>query len=156
MTDSSRLDLVVRQAGPGDADDIGRLLHNFNVEFDEPTPAPTVLAERIRRLMANGDTAVLLAGDGPDGLVVLRYRSAIWTDALECWLAELYVILERRGHGLGRALVRAAISDARQRGADRIELATGSDAAVGSLYESLGFSKGDAGSVTYFYQLELT
>jgi hypothetical protein len=33
----------------------------------------------------------LLAGSGPDGLVALRLRPAIWTPSLECYLAELFV-----------------------------------------------------------------
>jgi hypothetical protein len=37
---------------------------------------------------------VLLAGAGPDGLAVLRFRPSLWTDALECSLAELYVAPE--------------------------------------------------------------
>src|SRR5436190_18634843 len=44
-------DAAVRRAEPADADAIGRLLHDFNVEFDEPTPEPSVIADRIRRLM---------------------------------------------------------------------------------------------------------
>jgi GNAT superfamily N-acetyltransferase len=60
---------------------------------------------------------VLLAGAGPDGLAVLRFRPSIWTDALECYLAELYVTPEQRGQGLGRALMEAAIQLARSSGA---------------------------------------
>jgi ribosomal protein S18 acetylase RimI-like enzyme len=151
------VNLAIRSASDADADAIGRLLHDFNTEFDEPTPSSAVLAGRLQRLMAGGDTTVILGGDGPDGLVVLRFRQAIWTDALECWLAELYVAPQQRGQGLGRALLEAAVDHARQRGADRIELATGlDDTAARSLYERLGFSRGEAGFITYFYERELT
>jgi hypothetical protein len=34
----------VRRAGVDDADNVARLLHDFNVEFDEPTPGPPALA----------------------------------------------------------------------------------------------------------------
>jgi len=40
-------DLAVRLADTSDAETIGRLLHDFNSEFDEPTPGPRVLAERL-------------------------------------------------------------------------------------------------------------
>ena len=100
----------VRLAGPDDAAVAGRLLYDFNREFDEPTPAPSALAERIRQLLEGGDTLVLLAGDGPDGLAVLRFRAAIWSPGLECYLAELYVAPASRGQGLGRALMEAAIA----------------------------------------------
>jgi ribosomal protein S18 acetylase RimI-like enzyme len=91
--------------------------------------------------------------------VVLRFRPAIWTRALECYVAELYVAPERRGRGLGRSLMVAAIACARQRGADRMELGTGeSDLAARALYESLGFSNREGkpdGPINYVYELEL-
>jgi hypothetical protein len=46
----------VRRAEPADADAIGRLLHDFNREFDDPTPDPPWLAERVRRLMDDDET----------------------------------------------------------------------------------------------------
>jgi len=138
---------------------IGRLLHDFNTEYDDPTPGPARLAERIERLLANGDTAVLLAGAGPDGLAVLRFRPAIWSEALECYLAELYVVPAMRGRGLGRALMNAAIEFARERGADYMDLGTAeTDVAARALYESLGFSNREGkpgGPVNYYYEREL-
>jgi ribosomal protein S18 acetylase RimI-like enzyme len=102
---------------------------------------------------------VLLAGAGPDGLAVLRFRPAIWSEALECYLAELYVAPGRRREGLGRGLMQAAMAVARSRGADRMDLGTGeSDLAARALYESLGFSNREGqseGSVSYFYEREL-
>src|SRR5580698_11024059 len=105
----------VRLADRDDAADIGRLLYDFNREFDEPAPPPAALAERLRQLIAGGDTVVVLGGDGPDGLAVLRFRAAIWSDGLECYLAELYVRPARRGQGLGRGLMEAALREARGR-----------------------------------------
>jgi ribosomal protein S18 acetylase RimI-like enzyme len=147
----------VRRAGPEDADAIGRLLYDFNTEYDEPTPEPPQIAERIRELMG-GDTIVLLAGDGPDGLAVLRLRLSIWSSGKECYLAELYVVPARRGHGLGRALMETAIDVARQEGADWMDLGTSEDdVAARALYESLGFinREGPEGPITYFYEREL-
>jgi ribosomal protein S18 acetylase RimI-like enzyme len=151
--------ITVRRAGPEDSEAIGRLLHDFNTEFDEPTPGPTQLAERIRQLLAEGHTAVLVGGAGPDGLAVLRFRPSIWTPGLECYLAELYVAPARRGQGLGRALMVAAIELARREGADYMELGTGEDdVAARALYESLGFTNNEGkpgGPVNYFYEREL-
>jgi ribosomal protein S18 acetylase RimI-like enzyme len=156
---SEQSDLAVRVAAAADADTIGQLLHDFNREFDEPTPDPARLAERIRDLLAGGDTTVLLGGPGPDGVAVLRFRAAIWTDGLECYLAELYVVPDRRGRGLGRALMHAAIDVARRQGADHMDLGTGEhDVAARALYTSLGFSNTEGkldGPVNYFYEREL-
>jgi ribosomal protein S18 acetylase RimI-like enzyme len=150
---------AVRRAERSDAEAIGRLLHDFNSEFDEPTPGPRALADRIGQLLDGGDTMVLLAGPGPNGLAVLRFRPSIWTDALECYLAELYVTPEQRGQGLGRALMEAAIELARSSGATYMDLGTGEDdVAASALYESLGFDNRGGrpdGPVNYFYEREL-
>jgi ribosomal protein S18 acetylase RimI-like enzyme len=152
-------DLAARRATVADAAVIGRLLHDFNTEYDDPTPGPDRLAERIRQLLDGGDTAVLLAGAGPDGLAVLRFRPALWSEALECYLAELYVVPAARGRGLGRALMNAAMDLARDEGADYMDLGTAeTDVAARALYESLGFSNREGkpdGPINYYYELEL-
>ena len=149
----------VRQAGRADADAIGRLLHDFNTEFEDVTPGPEALAERVAELIAEGEMVVLLAGDGPDGLAVLRFRRSIWTPGLECYLAELYVPPALRGRGLGRELMQRALQVARERGADYIDLVTGEDdAAARLLYESLGFDNRagkPGGPVNLYYEREL-
>jgi GNAT superfamily N-acetyltransferase len=149
----------VRRAAPADAAVVARLLHDFNREYDTPTPEPDQIAGRLTELMGTGDTAVLLAGDGPDGLVLLRFRPNLWSRALECYLAELYVVPARRGQGLGRALMDAALDLARTTGADRIELGTSDDdGPARALYESLGFTNrenGPDGPIMYAYEREL-
>ena len=149
----------VRRAEGADADAIGRLLHDFNREFDDPTPEPAWLAERVRRLIAEEELAVLLVGEGPDGLAALRFRPAIWSEGLECYLAELYVVPERRGRGLGRALMEEAMEVARAEGADYMDLGTSEDdVAARALYESLGFSNREGkpdGPLSYYYEREL-
>ena len=150
---------MVRPADASDAEAVGRLLHDFNSEFDEPTPGPEALAERVRVLLAAGDTQILIVGEGPDGLAVLRFREAIWDAALECYLAELYVVPDRRGKGLGRALMDAALDAARAEGATHMDLGTSEDdVAARALYESLGFSNRESrpeGPLNYFYEREL-
>jgi ribosomal protein S18 acetylase RimI-like enzyme len=149
--------LQVRLADHGDAAAIGRLLHAFNQEFDEPTPGPAALADRMRALLGGGDTLVLLAGDGPDGVAVLRLRAAIWSTGLECYLAELYVTPGRRGQGLGRAVMEAAVREARDRGADYMDIGVDEpDHAARRLYESLGFTnRGEDGSLMFVYERDL-
>jgi ribosomal protein S18 acetylase RimI-like enzyme len=150
---------VVRLAEHEDATAVGRLLHDFNREFDEPAPSPPVLAGRVRQLLGGGETAVLLAGDGPHGLAVLRFRAAIWSSGLECYLAELYVVPDRRGQGLGRALMEEAIRYARERGADTMDIGVDEpDVAARRLYESLGFTNragGPEDPLMYVYERAL-
>ena len=102
---------------------------------------------------------MLLGGAGPDGIAVLRFRPALGTDALECYLAELYVVPPRRGRGLGRALMEAALDVARAEGADYMDLGTSEDdVAARALYESLGFTNregGPGGPVMYVYERDL-
>ena len=152
-------DVDIRAATPSDADAIGQLLDHFNREFGDPTPGADALARRIRELLADDDLTVLLAGAGPDGVAVLRFRPSLWSDGLECYLSELYVVPRQRGRGVGRALMHAAIDDARRRGADHMDLATSEDdVAARALYESLGFTNREGvpgGPVMYFYEREL-
>jgi ribosomal protein S18 acetylase RimI-like enzyme len=147
----------VRRAQPADADGIGRLLHDFHTEFDEFSPGAQAVAERVRNLLADGEISVLVAGADPLGLAVLRFRPSLWKAALECYLEELYVVPDRRGEGIGRALMDAAIDVARHEGADDMSLATGEDdVAARGLYESLGFSNRESnGELNFFYEREL-
>ena len=150
---------MVRRAERADADAVGRLLHDFNSEFDEATPGPVALAERVLQLLDAGDTVVLLTGDGPDGLAVLRFRLSIWSEGRECYLAELYVVPPKRGLGLGRALMQEAMDVARAEGASEMYMGTGEDdVAARALYESLGFDNHGGrpdGSLNMFYEREL-
>ena len=152
-------DSPIRQATGPDMISAGRLLHDFNEEFGEPTPPPDVLSGRLRRLVAGGDAAVLLAGDEPVGVAVLRFRSAIWSAGLECYLAELYVAPRRRGRGVGMALMHAAISEARSRGADTMEIGVDEpDLVARRLYERMGFSNrsgGPDGPLMFVYERAL-
>lgn len=150
---------AVRRAQPEDAEAIGHLLHDFNTEYDEPTSGPAKIAERVRILLGEGRDMVLLAGAGPDGLAVLRFRPALCSAGLECYLAELYVVPARRGQGLGRALMTAAIELARREGAEYMDLGTSEDdTAARALYESLGFTNregGPDGPLSFHYEREL-
>jgi ribosomal protein S18 acetylase RimI-like enzyme len=151
-------DPAVRRAGPDDAATAGRLMYDFNTEFESPTPDADRLAARFERLLRDDDLVVLFVGEKPDGLAVLRFRPNLYSDARECYLAELYVVPERRGRGLGRALLDAVLDTARAAGADRIELGTSEDdVAARALYERFGFTnrEGPGGPIMYVYEREL-
>jgi ribosomal protein S18 acetylase RimI-like enzyme len=146
----------VRRPDSEELPHVAHLLHAFNHEFDEPAPAPAWLAVRLTELIAGGDTEVLVVERPAVGLAVLRFRPALWSPGLECYLAELYVVPERRGEGLGRALMNAVLDRARERGADHVELSTEeTDVAARALYESLNFTNRRSGAVSFYYEREL-
>ncbi len=149
----------IRRAGIEDATDAAQLLHDFNTEYDDPTPPVPVLAERVRELLADEAIVVLLAAPPPAGLAVLRIKPSLWSSAADVYLEELYVVPERRREGLGRALLSTAIEAAREAGADHFELTTGeTDAEARGLYESFNLTNregGPDGPRMLYYELDL-
>ena len=150
---------IVRWAAPADAEAVAQLLHDFQIEYDEPTPGVAVLAPRYEKLLREEEMIVLLVGDGPEGFAQLRFRPWVYSDGLHAYLEELYVVPARRGQGLGRALLEAAMETARGEGAEQIELGTSEDdVAARRLYESAGFTNREGrpdGPVMHFYEREL-
>jgi GNAT superfamily N-acetyltransferase len=151
----------IRRAQDQDADVVARLLCDFNAEYHDPAPGVQQMAQRIRALLAHGDTIILVAGDPPCALSLTRVRPGLWSPKLEAYLAELYVVPDRRGQGIGRALMEATIAAARAEGAGTMELGTGeADVAARALYESLGFTHTEHGpggveTLSLFYEREL-
>jgi ribosomal protein S18 acetylase RimI-like enzyme len=152
-------DRRVRRAGVADAPEVARLLHDFNTEFGDPTPGPGALTDRLRELLEGEAITVLLVGERPDGFALLRFRPSLWNASLDAYLEELYVAPERRGEGMGRAVLEEAIDLARQAGARHIDLATSvDDSAARSLYESCGFTNNERppdGPAMLFYERDL-
>jgi GNAT superfamily N-acetyltransferase len=150
---------TIRLAEVADADAVGRLLHDFNTEFDEPTPGPQAVAERVRKLLAADELTVVIADAdaGPEGLAALRFRPSLLKATLDCYLEALYVVADRRGKGIGRALMDAAIDLARRQGAAEMHLGTNEhDTAARRLYESIGFSNREpSGALNFFFEREL-
>jgi len=154
-------DAVIRRATPGDAEAVARLLHDFQMEFDEPSPGTEALGERYADLIRNRDMTVLLAGDGPAGFAQIRYRPWVYSAGPQAhsYLEELYVVPSLRGRGIGRALLDAAMDTARNEGASHMELGTSeNDHAARALYESAGFTNREGRPdepVMLFYEREL-
>ncbi len=136
------------------------MLHDFNLEFGDPSPGPDVLRTRVRDHIEAGTKLWLLVGARkPEGLAQIDFRSSIWSERPVACLEELYVVPASRGAGSGRALLAAVVDLARERGAPWIELATGEDdVAARNLYESFGFAnriEGPADARALYYELEL-
>lgn len=140
--------------------EVATLLRDFNVEYDEPSPPPAVLAGRLASLIADDRVVVLVvrADDVPVGIAVLRLWPSLWSEGQEAYLAELYVVPARRGQGFGRQLITEALREARDRGADYAFLVTSEeDHQAQRLYEAAGFrrTEGDGGPVMLAYEREL-
>lgn len=152
-------DVPIRAASAEDAALVARLLRDFNAEFDEPTLGVEVLSERFEQLLGDGTIRVLLAGEGPEGFSQFRFLRGIYGNGLGVYLEELYVVPERRGEGIGRALLEATMAAARAGGADHIDLNTGeTDTAARALYESAGFTNlegGPDGPSMLYYERDL-
>ena len=149
----------VRRATADDAAEAAALMHRFNVEFDEDIDDVDVLERRYREQLLKRDFAVILVGESGIGFAQVRYKDQIYSDAPDAYLEELYVVPERRGEGLGRALLEAAMEAAREHGADHIDLGTSTDdSAARALYESAGFTNREGkpeGPVMLYYERDL-
>jgi ribosomal protein S18 acetylase RimI-like enzyme len=151
-------EIQIREAVVEDAAAIARLLHDFNTEYEERTPPVPVLTRHAERMLSEGEMTVLLAGDGPDGLALLRFRPSVWTEKQEACLQELYVVPELRGRGIGEALMEVVLATCRDRDAAWIELNTGeTDVAARGLYRKLGFTneEGPQGATMLYYEREI-
>jgi ribosomal protein S18 acetylase RimI-like enzyme len=148
----------VRVVTPDEAPLVARLLHDFNTEYDEPSPGVDWLSGHLADLLRGDDTFALVAG-AADGLSVVRLRRSLWGPALEAYLAELYVVPALRGQGIGRALLEATMATARERGADYMDLGTSEDdVAARKLYESAGFDRTEGrpdGALSFYYERTL-
>jgi GNAT superfamily N-acetyltransferase len=147
-----------RRAGPDDAEAVARLLHDFNTEFDTPSPGAAILARRLHSLLAAPGTIAYLAGEPAAGVALVTLRSNVWYDGPVALLDELYVEPGRRGRGLGAAMIRLLIADAREAGVSAIEInVDAADVDAQRFYERHGFSGVDAdtGERAFYYSLEL-
>jgi GNAT superfamily N-acetyltransferase len=54
------------------------------------------------------------------GIAHSLYHRSCWTIGNYCYLQDLFVAEEARGHGIGRALIEAVASEARAAGASRV------------------------------------
>jgi GNAT superfamily N-acetyltransferase len=135
----------IERAGEDDLNAVVALLaaqfgeHDIGLGLDVLRTATAGLLAEARR------GVVLLAKDsarvGPVGLAVLAYTWTLEHGGLVAWLEELYVVPDRRGHGVGRALLRRALDVARESGCRAVDLEVDREhARAERLYEREGFA----------------
>lgn len=140
---------TTRVASPDDADLVGRLLHDFNVEFDSPTSTADILAGRFRDLLARDDVLVLLADadSGVAGFAFLTLRPTPYHDGSFAQLEELYVLPPLRDGGIGTVLLTGAVERVHAKGAGEVHINVDEvDADTRSFYERHGFSNVQPGT----------
>ncbi|CAN7342593.1 GNAT family N-acetyltransferase [Arthrobacter sp. LjRoot78] len=145
-----------RRASPADAATVAGMLHDFNTEFDTPSPGIDVLTSRVAELLAGEDVVVLLVGTPPGGLAVLSFRSNVWYPGPVAILDELYVRPGLRGRRLGSALLAASCELVRGRGGALLEInVDGEDTDARRFYEARGFANTEPGGtepMLYYYR----
>lgn len=148
----------VRLATPEDAPVIARLLHDFNLEFDTPTPGPAVIGPRLSGLLDGESTAAILAGDPAVGFAVITLRPNVWYDGPVALLDELYVAPERRDEGIGSKILGLLAEWADRQGVCLIEInVDDSDVDTKRFYRRHGYLDvdPDTGDTASYFYMEL-
>lgn len=152
-------DTDVRRATTADAAVVGRLLFDFNTEFETETPSADEFGARFARLLAQDDVLVLLSGDAdPTGFAYLTLRPSPYYDGPLAQLEELYVVPALRDQGIGSALLGAALELCRDRSAGEMHINVDEiDTDTRRFYERHGFVNITPGTDyrMLFYEIEL-
>lgn len=134
----------VRPAGEEDADTLGRLLYDFNTEFETPTPGAAEFAARFRVLLPGEDMEAFLAEDGQGnvtGFALVSLRSTLYFDGPLVQLEELYDLPELRDREIGTRLLDAVVAGAQEWGSEEVHIGVDEmDTDTRRFYERHGFT----------------
>lgn len=111
-------------------------------QLSSSNPPPTL--SELRRIVESESTLLLLAED--DGVIVGSLTLALFRipTGLRAWIEDVVVDGAARGKGVGEALNRFALDEAKRRGATTVDLTSRpSREAANRLYQRLGFVKRD-------------
>ena len=137
----------VRRATVTDAATVGRLLFDFNTEFESPTPSAEQFGRRFAELLPRDDVIVLLAeASEPVGFAYLTLRPTPYGGGPLAQLEELYVRPELRDRGIGTRLLTAALAEVTERGAIEMHINVDEvDVDTRRFYERHGFTNVEPG-----------
>jgi len=151
-------DSRARLANVDDSVVVGSLLHEFNIEYDTPSPGTEFLTNRLRRLLSSDETFAVLAGEPAVGVGLVTMRPNVWHEGPVALLDELYVKPNHRGQGLGSALVDLIVSTCRERDVALIEINVDEgDVDAQRFYKREGFSWSvpDTDERAFYFHMEL-
>lgn len=130
-----------RLAERGDAAEVARLLHDFNTEFETPSPGADVLCERLAVLLSGESMFAILAGSPAFAVALVSVRPNVWYAGRVGLLDELYVDPSRRSEGTGTAILSLLHDHALTLGIDAIEINVDEgDVDARRFYERNGYS----------------
>lgn len=136
----TRSDIVVEPIRADNRSDWEALWQGYLAFYESSQPAEdtevtwTRLHDRSEKMFALG------AYDGEELLGIAHYlfHRSFWTAADHCYLQDLFVARDARGHGIGRALIDAVADQALEAGANRLYWLTREDNhAARALYDKV-------------------
>ena len=151
-------DETPRLAGVGDAGEVGRLLHDFNTEFDTPSPGADVLTERLATLLAGDSMFAILVGSPAVAVALVSIRPNVWYPGRVGLLDELYVHPDHRSKGIGSAILKLLQHHSLTIGIDALEINVDEgDVDAQRFYERNGYSsiEPDTNERAFYYFREL-
>jgi ribosomal protein S18 acetylase RimI-like enzyme len=132
-------------------DDLVEAFGRLIPQLSSSSAAPT--ADELAEIVSAADSVLFVAR--LDGRVVGSLTLAFYRipTGLKAWIEDVVVDGEARGNGIGEALSRAALDEARRRGAKNVTLTSRSSReAANRLYKGIGFERYDTN--VYRYVLE--
>ena len=138
----------MRRGSVADAEVAGRLLFDFNTEFESPTPSAAELAGRFRDLLSRGDVILLLAmgegeggGSEPVGFALVTLRPTPYHDGPLAQLEELYVRPRLRAGGIGTLVMTRLLELAHEQNVGEVHINVDEvDTDTRRFYERHGFT----------------
>lgn len=119
--------LLIRGLAQGDRERWNELWQGYLTFYREDVPKEITDVTWLRLLTPDGGIDGVVAVDETGDIVgfahFLFHRST-WAEGGYCYLEDLFVDPNRRGHGAGRALIAAVGQAAREKGCERMYLAT--------------------------------
>jgi ribosomal protein S18 acetylase RimI-like enzyme len=140
---------TIREAEPWDRDAVVALAPRLTQGVAPWRPPQAVLeavTHWVESSLDNQDdehgTVLVAEDDGTIAGFISVSEKKHWSGQTDAYIGELVVASEFEGRGFGSALVEGATEWSRQRGLERITLATGTrNGRARRLYESLGFEE---------------
>lgn len=128
--------------------DLREAMDRLIPQLSSSNPPPS--DDEIAQIVLNPSTAFFVARLGGRIVGSLTLATFRIPTGMRAWIEDVVVDAEARGHGVGEALNKAAIEEARRRGAVTVDLTSRpSREAANRLYQRLGFVARDTNVYRY-------